>query len=186
MKRVIIVHRWEGSSQDDWRPWLKAELEKLGCEVFVPDMPDTDVPVIEKWVNKLSEVVGKPDANTYFIGHSIGSQTILRYLETVNTPVGGAIFVAGWFNLDNMEDEEVKEIAKPWIETLIDLQKVKSVLPQSTLIISDNDPYGCFEENRKKFGEMVTKEIVVSHAGHFTEEDGYKELQIALDEIIKI
>lgn len=183
MKRVIIVHRWEGGSHNDWRPWLKTELEKMGYEVQVPDMPDTDVPVIDKWVDKLREIVGTPDNNTYFVGHSIGCQTILRYLETVNTSVGGAVFVAGWFNLDNMEDEEVKEIAKPWIETSIDLAKVKYVLPVATLIISENDPYGYLEENKQKFSEVVTKGIVVPNAGHFTSEDGYTEIPLVVDEL---
>ncbi|HEY4509275.1 MAG TPA: alpha/beta hydrolase [Candidatus Paceibacterota bacterium] len=175
MKRVIVVHKWSGSPRDDWRPWLKSELEKLGYEVSVPEMPEADAPVIEKWTAKLAEVVGTPDSETYFVGHSIGCQTILRYLETINTPVGGAVFVAGWFNLENLEDEETKEIAKPWIETPIDLKKVRAVLPKSTLIISDNDPYDCFEENKKKFAEVGSKIIVLPNAGHITSEDGFLE-----------
>jgi len=183
MKRVIIVHRWEGSSTDDWRLWLKNELEKLGYEVSAPDMPDTDVPIIEKWVNKLAEVVGTPDSNTYLVGHSIGCQTILRYLENIDTPVGGAIFVAGWFNLENMESDDVKEIAKPWIETPINLEKVKAVLPKSSIIISDNDPFGYFKENREQFSKIVTSEVVVHGAGHFTSDDGFDELPIVINEL---
>lgn len=169
MKRIIIVHRWEGGSNEDWLPWIKVELEKNGYEVLVPDMPDTDVPVIEKWCAKLSETVGTPDPETYFIGHSIGCQTILRYLEEIDIQVGGALFVAGWFNLENLEDEEVVEIAKPWIETTIDIEKIKSVLPKSTLLISRDDPYGAFQENVEKFNQFVTNTNIFEHAGHFTE-----------------
>lgn len=169
MKRIIIIHGWSGSSKGDWLPWLAAELKKVGHEVVVPDMPDADKPVIEKWVGKLAEVVGTPDENTYFIGHSIGCQTILRYLETIKQPVGGALFVAGWFNLENLEDKESEQIAKPWIEVPINIEKVKAVLPKSTLLISDNDPYGAFEENKKKFSGFVTKEVVVHNAEHFNE-----------------
>ena len=183
MKRIIIVHQWMAGADGDWRPWLKTELEKLDYEVIVPEMPDIDTPVIQAWVNKLSEVVGIPDHDTYFIGHSIGCQAVLRYLETINTSIGGAVFIAGWFNLENLEDDEVKNIAKPWIETPIDLGKVKSVLPKSTLIISDNDPYNCLEENRKKFSQIITKEIVVSKAGHFTEEDGFTQLPTVISEL---
>ena len=119
-KRVIIVHRWDGNSEADWYPWLKTELEKSGHEVIVPNMPDTAVPVIEKWVPKLAQTLGVPDANTYFVGHSIGCQTILRYLETVsNGTVGGALFVAGWFDLENLESPEVAAIAQPWIKNSI-------------------------------------------------------------------
>jgi len=171
MKRVILVHRWSGSPSDDWRPWLKKELEKRGYEVLLPEMPDTDTPVIEKWVHCLTKAVGTPDSDTYFIGHSIGCQTILRYLETIDRPVGGAVFVAGWFNLENLEDDEAKAIAKPWIETPINIEKVKKVLPKSVLIISEDDPYGALDENKQKFSEIITQGIVLPHAGHITESE---------------
>ncbi|TSC70572.1 MAG: hypothetical protein CEO12_293 [Parcubacteria group bacterium Gr01-1014_46] len=180
MKRVFVIHRWSGGSNDDWRPWLKVELEKRGYQVIVPEMPDTEVPNIDKWVNKLIEVVGLSDSQTYFVGHSIGCQAILRYLEKTNSIVGGAVFVSGWFNLNNLEDEEIREIAKPWIKTPIDLEKVKRVLPKSTLIISDNDPYGFFEENKNKFLEIGSKIVVLHNAGHITEDDGF----ISLPELI--
>jgi len=185
--RVIIVHQWMAGADGDWRPWLKSELEKLGHEVLVPEMPDIDTPIIEKWVGKLAEVVGVPDKDTYFVGHSIGCQTILRYLDshrfkTLET-IGGAVFVAGWFNLKNFEDEETKEIARPWIETPINLDKVKTVLPKSTLIISENDPYDCFEENKAKFAQIMTKGIVMPNAGHITAEDGFTKLPEALSEL---
>lgn len=166
MKRIIIVHGWAGSPDDNWLPWLKLELEKLGYSVIAPVMPDSYHPIIENWVNKLAEVVGVPDAETYLIGHSIGCQTIMRYLETVNTPIGGALFVAGWFNLENLETDEEKRLAEPWIKTPIDTNKIKSVLPKSTLVISDNDDYGAFEENKQKFGEFVTKTVVLPQAEH--------------------
>ena len=169
-------------AQGDWRPWLKSELEKLGYEVLLPDMPDIDTPVIDKWVGKLAEVVGVPDSNTYFIGHSIGCQTILRYLQTIDAPVGGALFVAGWFNLENLEDKETEETARPWLGTPIDIKKVKTVLPKSTLVISDNDPFGAFEENKKKFGELGSKIVILHNAGHIAEGDGFLEAPVLLEQ----
>ncbi len=169
MKKVIIVHGWGGSPDENWLPWLKNELEKLNYEVIVPSMPDTETPVINSWVEHLSKITGVPDSETYFIGHSIGCQTILRYLETINQSVGGAIFVSGWFNLENLEDEEEEAVAKPWIETPINLEKVRSVLPKSILIISDDDPYGAFKENTQKFAEIMVHAVVLPNAGHITE-----------------
>lgn len=186
MKKIILVHGWGATSKSDFFPWLKAQLKENGCEVIAPDMPDTESPDITKWVSKLTEVTGIPDTNTYFIGHSIGCQTILRYLERVDAQVGGAIFVAGWFNLDNLEDEEAVEIAKPWVETPIDTLKLKNVLPNSTLIISDNDPYGCFDENRERFSQFVTREVVVPNAGHFNPEDGYAEIPLVIEELERL
>lgn len=115
-KRIIIVHGWEGSPTSDWIGWAREAFWEKGYEVVTPMMPDTNRPVIEKWVSHLKSVVGAVDENTYFIGYSIGCQTVMRFLETLDTKVGGAIFVVGWFNLTNQSEEE-KEIAKPWIET---------------------------------------------------------------------
>ena len=99
MKRMFIVHRWDGTPKSDWYPWLKKELEKKGFKVEVPEMPNTSEPKINDWVAHLKKVVGKLDSKTYFIGHSIGCQAIMRFLEKedYNGKVGNIVFVAGWF-----------------------------------------------------------------------------------------
>jgi len=147
-------------------------------------MPDADVPVIEKWVAHLKMLVGTPDADTYFVGHSIGNQAILRYLETVSHPVGGAVFVAGWFDLKNLEDEETEEIAQPWITVPIDLAKVARVLPHALLLISDNDPFDAYDENVAKFKEIGSEIVTLKNAGHITAASGFTELQEAYDAVV--
>ncbi len=182
MKRVFMVHAWSGKPNQHWFPWLGSELERLGFKVFIPEMSHGDEPVIEKWVGELKEIVKEVDEDTYFIGHSIGCQTIIRFLEGVNKKAGGALFVSGWFKLANLESEEEEKIARPWMEYDVDLVKVKKNLLKSVLIISDNDPYNCFEENKKKFSQLGSKIVVLGAAGHITEEDGYRELPEALKE----
>lgn len=62
-------------------------------------MPDTANPKIKKWVSELEKQVSELDENTYFVGHSIGCQTIMRYLENKETrKIGGILFVAPWLN----------------------------------------------------------------------------------------
>ncbi|MBU0666612.1 MAG: alpha/beta hydrolase [Nanoarchaeota archaeon] len=82
-KRVFMVHGWEGYPENHWFPWLKKELETKGFEVFVPAMPDTDHPKMGAWLEHLTKITRAPDKDCYFIGHSLGCITILRYLETL-------------------------------------------------------------------------------------------------------
>src|SRR6185295_9549429 len=112
MKTIYLVHRWDSSPEKDWLPWVKTAFEKKGYTVIAPLMPHPEKPEIEAWVSHLSSLVSIVDEETYFIGHSIGCQAIMRYLETINTKIGGAIFVAGWLNLKNLEDAESETIAK--------------------------------------------------------------------------
>ncbi len=186
MKRAFIVHRWDGTPKSDWYPWLKKELEKKGFKVEVPTMPNTSEPKINNWVNHLKKVVGKLDNETYFIGHSIGCQTIMRFLEkeTYNSKLGNVVFVAGWFKLDNLEGEEVKAIANPWIDTPIDLNKIKPKLSKLSVFLSTNEPYGFIEENSKMFKESLgAKIITLKDRGHFTADDEVNELPEILNEI---
>ncbi len=176
MKRIFIIHGWAGSPIGDWIAWAKQAFEAKGFEVVAPEMPDTLHPNIDAWVSHLRDLVGKPDSNTFFVGHSIGCQTILRYLETISTQVGGAVFVAGWFGLENLENAEVEEVAKPWLTVPINLEKVRAVLPKSVLLISSNDDYGAYELNVKKFTELGSKIVVLQDAGHITGGDGFIEL----------
>ena len=185
-KRAFIVHRWDGTPKSDWYPWLKGELEKKGFKVEVPTMPNTSEPKINDWVNHLKKVAGKLDNATYFIGHSIGCQTIMRYLEkeNYNGKIGGIIFVAGWFKLDNLEGEEVETIAKPWMNTAIDFNKIKQKIPKLTVFLSTNEPYGFVEENSKIFKEKLNAKVILEKdKGHFTEDDGVSELPEILSEI---
>jgi hypothetical protein len=182
MKKVFIIHQWGGSSKDDFVPWLTKELRERGWNVEVPDMPETDEPVIANWLGRLGDVANDADKETYFIAHSIGAQTVLRFLEERGRPVGGAIFIAGWLTVSGL-DEEGWAIARPWLDTPIDLEKVKSVLPKSVAIFSDNDPYVPFEENKTAFQERLGSKIITLHgAGHITGEDGYLEIPEALKE----
>jgi predicted alpha/beta hydrolase family esterase len=191
MKKAYIIHGWDGYPEEGWFPWLKKELETRGFEVVVPQMPDAANPRIKKWVPKLREVAGIPDENTYFIGHSMGCQTIARYLESLpeNVKIGGVVFVAGFFTeLTNLEDDEtVRDIAKEWLTTPLDLQKVKNHFEKSAAIFSDTDKFVPLI-NIKAFEEVFGAEIHIEHAkGHFSgPSDNCFELPVALEALLKI
>ena len=147
------------------------------------------LPKIEKWVGCLKNEVGKVDENTYFVGHSMGCQTIIRYLETLdeNEKIGGAVFVAGWFNLTDAtwDEEYTKEIADPWITTPIDFGKVKGRTKNFVAIQSDDDPYVDISDADIFKEKLNAKIIIEKNKGHFTEQDGVLELPIVLEELLK-
>lgn len=182
-KRVFIIHGWSGNPDEHWLPWLADELEKRGYEVQVPQMPRSDEPNIQRWVSCLTGLVGKLDEQTFFVGHSIGCQAILRYLETeVGSKAGGCVFVAGWFKLENLESAEEERIAEPWMQDDINFAEVLQVTPNFIVINSSNDDYGAIEENKRMFEEKLHAKVhILENRGHFTESDGATQLSEALE-----
>src|SRR5690242_13137884 len=142
MTRVFIVHGWGDKPGDHWMPWLQEQLELKGFTVAAPAMPHTEAPVIGEWVPRLNQEVGTAGEGDYYVGHSIGCQTILRHLEqrSAGGTVRGATFVGPWFVLTDLTAEE-EPIAQPWIDTPIDFARVRSRLPQLTAYFSDDDPF---------------------------------------------
>jgi len=183
VKKVIVVHRWDGSPSADWYPWLKEEVEKKNIQVFIPEIPDPSKPKIEKWVSFLKKEIKDIDEETFFVGHSIGCQTIMRYLETVEekTKIGGVLFVAGFFTLNKLETEEEKTIAKPWLERPINTEKVKKRVKQIRAIFSDNDPFVPVS-NAKQFQEKLgAKTLIEKKQGHFNDDTAPIVLKILLE-----
>ena len=78
-KRIFIIHGWGGHAKEGWFPWLASELKKRGFFVSVLSMPHTDTPTIKEWVQHPSRAVGQVDERSFFVGHSIGAQTIVLH-----------------------------------------------------------------------------------------------------------
>ncbi len=189
-KRVFVVHGWDGYPEEGWFPWLKRELESRGFEVHIPQLPDAKYPKLEKWTPALAEAVGKADEYTYFVGHSMGTKTIIKYLEGLpeGTKIGGVVFVAGFLKrLTGLEDDpEVHEYAGNWLEAPVDLEKARSHFEKSTAIFSDNDHYVPLD-NVDDFRDKLGSKILIEHnMDHFSGSVGVTELPIALQSLLEI
>ena len=189
MTRVIIVHGWGASPESDWHPWIKQELELKGYDVVIPEMPNTDMPDMNEWIPYLAETIGRSTKDTILVGHSIGCQTILRYLETkkTTTTFDGIVLVAPWTHLtrEATEDPESLAVAKPWLEKPIDWDYIRNKA-RFISIFSDDDRHVPLSET-KIFERMLNSEIRIEHEqGHFSQEEGIKYAPSVLEAIEKI
>ena len=191
MKKVYIIHGWDGSPEEPMLQWLKFNLEKEGHEVVVPEMPEPSVPKVDAWLGKLKEVI-EPDSDTILVGHSMGCQAILRYLETLSESlkIKGVVLIAPWIELDTEtikeEGEEVIELARPWLETPIDFEKIRTHIRQAVAIFSDNDPFVPLSQKSLFEKELNAKTFVEREKGHFSPSDQVSELPVALEAILEM
>ena len=182
-KKAFLIHGWEGHPEEEWRPWLKNQLEKKGFVVNIPAMPDTVHPQMEVWLKHLTKMVGVPDKDCYFVGHSLGCITILRYMETLpaDQKVGGVVLVAGFTSSLGYEELE-SFFAKP-----INWEKIKSRCKKFIAIHSDNDPYVSLHYGQVFFKEKLNAELIIEHnKKHFSGSDGINELPVVLESLLRI
>lgn len=152
-QRLCIVPRWAGRQSMEWYPWLcRTELVRARfAELLAPDIDDPGTPTIDAWVTRLTETCGDAPAGalerTWFVGHSVGCQAIVRYLASLppGARVAGCLLVAGWWTVD-----QPWPTIRPWLypgdpeaegAPPLDLERARAACPRFSVLISDNDPF---------------------------------------------
>jgi len=183
MKEILIIHGWAATPKSDWFPFVKEKLTKKGYKVNIPLMPNTDKPKINEWIGKLKEI--NPSKSTVVVGHSIGCQTILRYLEKQNKIFNKVILVAPWVTIkeENADEAEPWEIAKPWVETPIGFSKIKNKSKEFVIIYSENDLAGVKEDILDLKNKLNAKIVNLGKKGHICQGDGVTQLPELIKEI---
>lgn len=182
LKRTFFVHGWQGHPNEGFRPWLKNLLTEKGMVVDIPEMPDTNHPKCDQWVNYLSEAVGIPDTNTYFLGHSLGCITLLHYFEKINIKVGGCILVSGFAESLGKGFEELGS----FFTSPVNYKHIKEACPKFIVIHSGDDPWVPIRFGKEMADKLNAEFIEVTGMRHFSGDDGISEAPVVLENFEKL
>ena len=182
MVNVIIIHSSYGSPDENWLPWLKAELEKDGHDVYVPKFPTPEGQSLENWLKVFEKYERFLNEDAVLIGHSIGPGFILNVLENLEHPVRACFFVAGF--LGRLDNPDFDGINKTFIiGREFDWKKIKQNCVEFHVYASDNDPYVPPEKGRELAGNLGVQLNVIKNAGHFNRKANYTKFELLLNDI---
>lgn len=175
MKNALILHSWFSKPDSNWYLWLKNELEKIGYEVRLPELPTmpTESPDMETMLRYIldNKLV---DKDTVVIGHSLGSVLALRLAERTQFTKG--ILIAGWDYNDLTPEHHT------FWKTMMDHMLIKKNVGQWVGLISDNDPYVTKYIAHEMITRLGGKAVDVGQRGHFlSKDDGVKEIPEILE-----
>lgn len=148
--KVLIIHGFEANGNSNWFSWLKKALEKIGCEVYNPSLPNTLHPESEEWNKALQPYLNKLDENSVIIGHSLGSKAAVNLLSATAKKIKQVFLVASALGNPRRDWKKMKQewagsdiaaLKKFW-ETKVDWKSVnKSIVGKTHVIFSEDDPY---------------------------------------------
>ena len=198
--RFVVFHGSFSTASDAWFPWLKKQLENLGHIVFLPqftvdkwnEVKSLNVSTyhskqsLEIWLkdfeNIRKEIVDKSDIS--FIGHSLGPLFILHIVQRYAIQLKSAYFIAPFLEVYGKSDV-VEKANKTFYKTDFDFIKLRTHIPESTVIYSDDDPY-IEEEKSLAFAYKMNSRAVKLHGfRHMGLESGMKEFPELLNIIKK-
>jgi len=172
MKKVFIVHGFNGSPNGGWRPWLMAELQKKDVYACALSMPNPDNPVLAEWVEEISRHIesNKRD-QVYLVGHSLGVPAILRYLESERgLHVKGIVLVSG-----PIFKTSKKKVAN-FIKDPFDFKAIRSKVKNIAVIHGDNDKIVLVDQGVKVVKELKAELIIIKNGGHLNGSSGWNTL----------
>ncbi len=191
MNQALIIHGYEGTSEGNWFPWLRAELEQLDFHVDNPQFPSANQPQEKEWTETIQQLwkpESAPSEKTTFrtiIGHSLGGTEVLRALELDwAEPLDLAVLVAATNN-----DGRRPALAN-FFTTPFDWKSIAKNCKKFVLIFSDNDPFiktetGPYFQNQLDAAGAPTELFMLSNAGHLMKRDGYEQFPMLLELIKK-
>ncbi|WP_254433854.1 alpha/beta hydrolase [Acinetobacter sp. Marseille-Q1618] len=172
IRQVYVLHGYSASVDDHWFQYLKQQLEEDDrTHVTLIAFPDSKYPDMEKWQRTLDQSISKIDQNSYFIAHSLGVITLLKFLERhETTEIGGVILVSGFSKpiqgFDTLDEFIVK--------SQVDVSKL-SKIKHKHVFISSNDSIVPMSYSVELAQQLNSAYTVIPDAGHFLASDGYVE-----------
>lgn len=169
MKNALILHGAGNNSNGNWFPWLKQELETKGYKVWVPDLPNSDVPIQHDWLHTIfSSSDWEFNEHSVMAGHSSGGTLILRILEKLpgEIKVNKAVLVAAPVELGSKP--EYYGYKKDLVANPFNWVKIKSSCKQFYFVYSNNDKYECGISQGKILQKNLGGELIIKpDQGHF-------------------
>lgn len=178
--KVVLIHGNDGGKgTDNWFPYIKKELEKLGVECLNPDFPDAQLARAKYWLPYLRKL--GVDHNTVLIGHSSGAIAAMRYAEE-NKILGSILVGAYHTDLDWEEEKLSGYFDKPW-----DWDRIRNNQKWIVVFASVDDPYIPVAEARYLKDHLKAQYHEYEDEGHFGEDKNKIEfpdlLRVLIDKL---
>jgi predicted alpha/beta hydrolase family esterase len=161
VNRVVLLHgNGGGDGNDNWFPYIKAELKKLGTKCETPDLPDPVLARAKFWLPYFEETL-KLGEDDIIVGHSSGALAALKYAE--DHKVRATILVGTYYTDLGYEDERTSG----YFDTPWQWDKIKANQQWTAIFASKDDPYIPIAEPRYIRDKLGSKYFEFDKEGHF-------------------
>lgn len=172
MRNIFIIHGSYGYPEENWFPWLKNELKKLGNKIFVPPFPVPKVSTAgghkpKEWFKKFSQYREYINEETIIVSHSRGCIFTYLFLTTLEKSIKAVFLVAPWiYWKKSWSPKGYEKFIDPFRKNPFDWEKIKRGAKHFEVFQSTNDDIPVKEGKAiaKKLGGGIN---IIKNAGHF-------------------
>lgn len=157
---MIIPGNQNASLSQEWYPWVKTELEKLGIKTIAKNMPNADLARRQFWIPFIEQQL-EGNEKSIVIGHSSGAVAALRYLE--DHKLEGVVLIGACYT--DLGDEHEKKSG--YYDDEWQWDKIKQNAKWIVQFASQDDPYIPISEARFVHEKTDAEYHEYNDRGHF-------------------
>lgn len=189
MDKALILHgRW-WNAKGNWFPRLKIELTKRLFDVYVPNLPNTDNPVLKDQLEYLDAYISDFKEDWFIVWHSLWCKLALKFVEENDIKDSIVVLVAPvylWLTNELWKDifGESYDNLEAYFNIDLDFFKLNNLNNKYIVFLSDDDELINFENAKQYYSELKDVEFRgFKRKGHFCDEDWVFELEEVLEYI---
>jgi predicted alpha/beta hydrolase family esterase len=177
---IYLIHGYTANASSNWFPSFKKEMENDNVTVCILEMPNSNAPRFNEWLEHLENKIVNYNENSIFIGHSLGCVSILNYLNTKQQKFKGLFLISGF-----SEESPIVELLD-FIHTKINYDLIQRLVETRVSISAKDDDIIPFEYSERLAQKLNTDFILLDNGKHFIDRDGIYELPELVTEVKKI
>lgn len=181
MKKVFLIHGFNGTPNGGWRPYIMKELEKYDIYACALPMPNPEKPNAENWIKEIRTHVKRNSKDEItLVGHSLGGAAILRYLEEYHHPnIKKVIFVS-----TRVDRKNIDGLASFYYKNF-DLDTIKNIQTKFYVIHGDDDPVVSYANGEYLSKKLACELVTIKNGKHLNGGAGFFELPELLEIVLK-
>jgi predicted alpha/beta hydrolase family esterase len=156
---VLILPSIGNSGPLHWQSiWEQSQPEFVRVQ-----QRDWDNPVCEEWVAVIEEAVKRAGPDVVLVAHSLACLAVAHWAAKPHSPIKGALLVA----VPNSKGPNFPVEARGFSEN-----PTRPFSFRSTVVVSDNDPYGSPEHARQLAAAWGSRVVHIGNRGHINANSG--------------
>jgi len=177
--RVILVHGFNSSPDQNFHPWLAGQLRDRGFTVVAPalNLKSGEDLKLSEIVEEMKKAIGAVKNDDIFLGHSLGGLVMLNFLEAVEmveTPRAAILVAAPW----KVAKPELRQLFMADLDADVAIWKAREFF----VVHSKDDKLVPFEHGEKLAGYLKAKLVATEVDGHYMDAE-YPALLALVEQI---
>ena len=166
--KIIFVHGYTASHLADWYPKITKSLDELGIDYAVPDLPGDKHPHAQDWLNIVDREVKASAKPVVLVGHSLGTRTVLLYLDKYRVPVKSVFLIAAFANWTENAQRKGGDAYPDFFGYELDIEAIRNLAEKFVVIHSTDDDSIDYEQGKEIAGQLGAKLITLTGRKHMS------------------